>query len=724
MINPLKSAALEFRHYRGIPVVALIFILIVPALYGGVYLHANWDLYHQIDKVKVAIVNEDEPVDFDGQKIDAGARFVEAIKSQDGFDWQFPESESVATAELSEGEIYMVVTVPKNFSANLVAAGRFQPERATITFHRDDANGFIAGSLLSQMQAIIQEQVNSAVGQAYFSTLFGQLSVIRDGMNDAATGARQLSNGLSQAADGVGKLNEALTSLDISGLEEDAKELSAAMSTLDRGATRVLLGVSGATGSLTGLGGLSDGLAAGKDNVKAALGPLRTYVNDTLPKLRDNVLDLAKVSGTLSGSANHAIGRSKGALDAVREALAQLAANPALADDPAFLAKLQENIAASSSLLGELSSSVSGQLALTAKLQAHLDYEATKSAVDAADTALDALDSSFANVRQALRNVGSSAGDIRSGVADVNAGKTQLAKLINAVSGKIPKAVAGASQLVDAIAKLDIAMKQLDTGAGKLADGLEQGVAKIPALTETQVDRLADIMSSPVTIKTIVDNDAETYGRGLAPFFFSIALWVSSVTFFLVMRTLSGRAALSRGSQLATAIHGFAPFAVIGVTSSLLMGLGVWGFLGLHPAHPWLFILLLIVAALSFMSLAYWVRLGLGSPQSAVFLVALILQLPASGGTFPTDMLSPFYRALSVISPMRYSVDAFRVAISGGTSQQYWGSLAVLVGILLVSLAMTYWHIGRRRILRMRDLHPPMITGESTGDYAFSVRPR
>ncbi|QOQ38129.1 YhgE/Pip family protein [Trueperella pecoris] len=724
MIHPLKSAALEFKHYRGIPVIALIFILIVPALYGGVYLHANWDLYHQIDKVKVAIVNGDKPVDFDGQTIDAGARFVEAIKGQDGFDWQFPESEPAAARQLSNGEVYMVVTVPPNFSANLVSAGHFQPERATITFHRDDANGFIAGSLLSQMQSIIQEQVNSAVGQAYFSTLFGQLSVIRDGMNDAATGARQLSDGLSQAADGVGKLNAALTDVDVAGLEEDVKGLSEAMSTLDRGATSVLLGVSGATGSISGLSGMTEGLEAGKDSVKAALGPLRSYVNDTLPKLKDNALNLAKLTGSLSGDANHVIGRSKGALDAVRSALAQIVANPALANDPAFLAKLQEDIAASSSLLGDLSSSVSGQMSLTSDLQAHLDYGAMKSAVEAADAALGALDSSFANVGQALRNVGSAADEIRGGVDQVNAGKTKLTELVNAVSGKIPKAVAGASQLVDAIAKLDIAMQQLNTGAGKLADGLEQGVAKIPALTDAQVDRLAEIMSSPVTINTVVDNDAETYGRGLAPFFFSIALWVSSVTFFLVMRTLSGRAALSRGSVLATAVHGFAPFAVIGVTSSLLMGLGVWGFLGLHPAHPWLFVLLLVVAALSFMSLAYWVRLGLGSPQSAVFLVALILQLPASGGTFPTDMLNPFYRALSVISPMRYSVDAFRVAISGGTDQQYWGSLAVLAGILIFSLGMTYWLVGRRRILRMRDLHPPMITGESTGDYAFSIRPR
>lgn len=724
MIKPLRAAGLEFKHFRGIPVIALVFILIVPALYGGIYLHANWDLYNEIGKIKVAIVNGDKAAEYGEQTIDAGSLFVEAIKNQEGFDWQFMDDEAEAERLLHEGEVYMIVSVPENFSANLVAAGRFQPERATITFHRDDANGFIAGSLLSQMQALIQEQVNAAVGEAYFSTLFGQLSVIRDGMNTAADGARQLSDGLSKAADGVSALNEGLSGLDVPGMQDDMKQLSDAMATLNRGATSVLLGVSGATGSVYGLENVADGVKVGKDNVKAALEPLRNYVNNTLPKLQDDAVNLAGVSAELSGSANSTIGRTNSALDAVNKALLQLAVNPDLANDPDFLAQLQKDISTSSSLLGDLSASVSGQLSLTSSLQANIDYNATKSAVDAADSAMAAIDSSFDNLDTALRNFGSSANDIRAGVNQINEGKNQLNTLLSGLSGKLPEAIAGLEQLVSGVSQLDLAMQQLDSGAATLADGLEQGVAQIPELTDSEVDRLAEIMSSPVSIDVIVDNDAETYGRGLAPFFFSIALWVSSVTFFLVMRTLPGRALLSRSGTLAMTLQGFAPFAVMGVASSLIMGLGVWGLLGLHPVHPWRFILLLIVAVMAFMSLGYVVRLWLGSPQSAVFLVALILQLPASGGTFPTEVLNPFYRGLAAISPMRYSVDAFRVAISGGTNTQYWGSLAVLVTITVVSMAAMYVLVGRRRVLRMRDLHPTMVTGESTGDYAFSIRPR
>lgn len=39
-----RLARFELRRFRGtMPKLALIFVLIVPALYGAIYLSANWD---------------------------------------------------------------------------------------------------------------------------------------------------------------------------------------------------------------------------------------------------------------------------------------------------------------------------------------------------------------------------------------------------------------------------------------------------------------------------------------------------------------------------------------------------------------------------------------------------------------------------------------------------------------------------------------------------------
>src|SRR5699024_10723631 len=66
-MQPLRLATSEIaRHSRPLNRLAVIFLLIVPTLYGALYLWSNWDPYGDLDQVPVAVVNEDEPVTVDG----------------------------------------------------------------------------------------------------------------------------------------------------------------------------------------------------------------------------------------------------------------------------------------------------------------------------------------------------------------------------------------------------------------------------------------------------------------------------------------------------------------------------------------------------------------------------------------------------------------------------------------------------------------------------------
>lgn len=718
--------SLDLRRYRGVPVIALLFITVMPLLYGGIYLDANWDLYGNINKVNVAIVDEDEPVTYQGKMVDAGAQFEEALKNKDGFNWQFIDSEDEAIEQLKDGKVYMIVTVPSTFSSNLVSAGQFKPERATITFHRDDANGFIAGSLLSQAESVIQESVNAAVGEAYFSAMFGQLSQIRDGFEKAANGSQDLADGLKQATDGIHTIDTQLKTANVPGLDGQLDALDQALSTLDQGSAQALSGLSGISGAITQLSGVSSTIDAGTGNVETALGPLRGYVNSTLPDLQDNAAQLATITSDLQGGANGGlVGQTQNALKDATDLVNEAAANPMLWSDPSFTQRLQNALGNATNLQAGISGKVNAQGRITSDIQAAINYDAAKSAVDAADAALGTVRGTVQGTSNVLGGIGDSAQQLKQGMDTLQSGRGQLNAVAQSLGGNsLTQALSGVTALIDGLGRLDQAMPLLEDGANTLNAGLASGAAQIPALTAADTEKLASIMSSPVDVKMVVDNDAGTYGRGLAPFFFSIAIWVGTVTYYLVMRTLSGRAAVARASTLRTLVFGFGTIMGVGLVGSLLMGYGVWLWLGLNPVHGWLYLLLLLLVPVSFFSLGYAVRLLIGAPQSAVFLVWLILQLPASGGTFPVAMLQPFYQALSIVSPMRYSVDAFRVVISGGTAFQYWGSVAVLFGIAVLSLAASYYLVHKRKQFRMRDLHPPMITSASTGDYSFSVRPR
>ena len=106
----------EFRRFKGVPRLALIFVLLLPLLYGVIYLGANWNLYDNIDEIKVAVVNNDKPTKFEGMEIDGGGQFVEALRDRPVFDWQFLDSEEEAREGLAEGEYYMVITVPVSYT--------------------------------------------------------------------------------------------------------------------------------------------------------------------------------------------------------------------------------------------------------------------------------------------------------------------------------------------------------------------------------------------------------------------------------------------------------------------------------------------------------------------------------------------------------------------------------------------------------------------------------
>ncbi len=64
------------RYYRGRmpPRLALVVIMLMPLLYGAMYLWAFWNPFAAADKIPVALVNEDTGAVVEGQKLDAGAQ--------------------------------------------------------------------------------------------------------------------------------------------------------------------------------------------------------------------------------------------------------------------------------------------------------------------------------------------------------------------------------------------------------------------------------------------------------------------------------------------------------------------------------------------------------------------------------------------------------------------------------------------------------------------------
>ena len=56
MIKTIKLAGFELRRFKGpLPIIALLFLLLVPSLYGALYLWSNWDPYGRLDQVPIIL---------------------------------------------------------------------------------------------------------------------------------------------------------------------------------------------------------------------------------------------------------------------------------------------------------------------------------------------------------------------------------------------------------------------------------------------------------------------------------------------------------------------------------------------------------------------------------------------------------------------------------------------------------------------------------------------
>src|SRR5690625_3051784 len=109
------------RYSRGtMPRVALATIIVLPLLYGALYLWAFWNPFAAIDKVPVALVNEDHGATITGERLHAGDQVAEALMDSGQLDLH-EMSAAQAADGVADGRYYFSITLPEDFSAAVVS---------------------------------------------------------------------------------------------------------------------------------------------------------------------------------------------------------------------------------------------------------------------------------------------------------------------------------------------------------------------------------------------------------------------------------------------------------------------------------------------------------------------------------------------------------------------------------------------------------------------------
>ncbi|MDN4604272.1 YhgE/Pip domain-containing protein [Paenibacillus sp. F6_3S_P_1C] len=190
----------------------LVVLMFVPIMYSGIFLSSAWDPYGRTAELPVAVVNEDTATNYGDKTLNLGEELINQLKDNDSLQWHFVD-QTKAKQGLEDGDYYMVITIPKNFSANASSVLDQKPTAMTMNYVINPGRNYFASVVSSQAAASVKEMVASNITEVYTKTLFDQIGSIGEGMQEAADGSGKIQDGIGNAKDGNLQLKAGLQKL-------------------------------------------------------------------------------------------------------------------------------------------------------------------------------------------------------------------------------------------------------------------------------------------------------------------------------------------------------------------------------------------------------------------------------------------------------------------------------------------------------------------------------
>ncbi|MFD3415388.1 YhgE/Pip family protein [Streptomyces cyaneofuscatus] len=692
-----KLAALELRRFRRgkLPAAALVALLLLPLLYGALYLFSFWDPYGNLDKLPVALVNNDKGATNDGKRVEAGDEISDKLLDSKVFAWH-EVSSAEAEKGVEDGTYYLSLTMPADFSKKIASSGGDSPETGALQVRTNDANNYIVGQISKTVFGEVRNAASTNASRGFLDRIFVNFSDLHDKTADAAKGADELKGGISKAKKGSKELADGLKDS-----KAGTERLSDGIGKLNTGAGEVASGARQVAGGTQQLADTVNGAAGEarpfftyfKENGKS-IGETARLAADGAKTARENLGKLVAAAPAAAADARTAADE----LGGVYRTRCEEADEPDQASCPA-LKKAGEAASDAATAAADVSKLVTGQ---TGEL-------------NTLSTQLAAFQKQAENLAQRAPTLES---DLEKAVKDVNAlntGAQKVAKGAVALHTGLGNAHTGSADLNTGMGKLKTGAESLDgglfrlgDGSAELAQGLNDGVEKIPDYDKKDRDARTDVMADPVKLASKSLHAAPNYGTGFAPYFIPLSLWVGAMVAYMIIQPLNKRALSTGASAWRIAFAGWLPVAAIGILQvGALMAVLHWG-LGLEMARSAGTVAFLALVTCCFASIVQWLNACFGAAGRILVLVVLMLQLTSAGGTYPVQTSPGFFGAIHPYLPMTYVVEGLRRLITGGPLGPVWLGCAVLAAFTVGALALTAFTARRKQVWSLSRLHPEL----------------
>lgn len=658
--------------------IVIIGLAILPSLYAWFNIKASWDPYGNTKNISVAVVNKDKGNELSGKKVNFGDKVIEQLKNNDKLGWKFV-SEKDALDGVNSGKYYSSIEIPEDFSKDLTSIVTEETKKGKIIYTVNEKINVVAPKITEKGASTIQSEVNQTVVKTVSEIIFDifnstgielekqlpKLSNIENYLVEIQNKFKDIDKTIGLAGDSTSKISSI-----IKDVQKDMPAIKNALVNSQTLSTDVKTFLENTKGSLNNVVPIiKDDLNIVNNVSSSAYNSIEWLIDainkgaENVPQLVDNIYtklsNLQSTSKTLVDFLTKLNKITPG--HPLKEAIAQISS---------INTKINEAISSLDIVKNQIAS---GQKPSLDKLNSIL--KVSKDINNISSYLLNNFDSQIVKPVNSIFAQGLNIAD--DAVKILQSAETKLPKVEDILNTSLDFS----SNAKDSVAFIKDKMPKAKSIVDELVTAIKninnrEDINKLITLLRNDAIKQADFLKEPVEIVNESLYPVVNYGAGMTPFYTVLCLWVGA----LLLVSLLSVDVHGEYSSLEIYIGRGLTFLSIAIIQSLIVSLGDIYLLKVKLLNPALFVGLSVFTSAVFVSIVYSLVSLLGNIGKAVAVILLVIQVAASGGTFPIQVTPQFFQNVNPFLPFTYAISAQREAVAG----VYMPNLSKDIYILLI----------------------------------------
>ena len=687
MKNSLKIYKRDMKNIvkNKAALLMIIILIVLPCFYAWFNIKAAWDPYGNTGAIQVGIVNNDKGGNVSGKEFNVGDVIIDTLKDNKALGWNFI-SEKEAEYGLENGKYYATIVIPEDFTEKLLSITTNNIEKPKLIYSVNQKLNAIVPKITDKGITTIKSEIGSKIIKTIDGVIFkianeigikvtnskDEIRKIVDVIYEVDENMPQIQDLVDKAYNGSITISELVTKLNTiipnveSGLSEAENILEKGNDYLAQfkdGIESISPSIEQGLNIASNIGNTVTALVE-PINPEQTSEDIRFILSNSRERLENVYSNINSLTSFLESFNNEKLLNVISIFKSLGDSLSNTIT---LINNG--ITSIDNGEALSNNRLSEIKDSIINTTALINK--ANKDYPSI--ILPAINNGISDINLIISNGESIISKVEDSIPNIKSILGILGVIGEFGEDNISAIQEKLP-------ELKEKLHELTSQIKNVDNG---------ETFDKILNLLTLDWQNESSFLASPIEIDKEVLYPITNYGSEITPFYSALALWIGAL--LLVALTTVKARKFDDGTEF-TGVEEFfgkyLTFLTIGIAQAIVLTLGDIYLLKIYNVEPLLFVLLGILISIVFVTIVYSLTAAIGNIGKAISLIFLVIQIAASGGLYPIQVMSEFFKRIYPFLPFKYAIGSMREAVAGITPELLTRDIKFLVIFFIIFISL------------------------------------